>query len=236
VTGPFAAILFDIDGTLVRAGGAGRRAVVAALEAHGGPVDDRVREMKFDGMTDRLIVREALAFTGAPFSEAACDAILARYVAALELELVEAPGFRVLPGADQTLRALAARATPYGLCTGNVAAGARLKLRRGGLDGHFDWSSAGPHGFAEDGEARELLVAAAVARVSARLARPVRPAEVLIVGDTPRDVSAARAVGCAVLGVATGNFDAAALAACGPDAVAETLEDAVARRLLGLPS
>jgi phosphoglycolate phosphatase len=234
VTAPFAAILFDIDGTLVRAGGAGRRAVVAALEAHGGPVDARVHQMKFDGMTDRLIVREALAFSGATFTEAACDAILARYVAALELELVEAPGFVTLPGAARTLGALAERAIPFGLCTGNVAAGARLKLRRAALDGHFDWSPAGLHGFAEDGEARERLVAVAVARVGAGLGRRVRPAEVLIVGDTPRDVQAARAVGCAVLCVATGNFDAAALAATGPDAVAETLEDDVARRLLGL--
>jgi phosphoglycolate phosphatase len=234
VTSSFAAILFDVDGTLVRAGGAGRRAVVAALEGHGGSVDARVHQMQFDGMTDRLIVREALGFGGTPFSEAACDAILARYVVALERELEEAPGFRVLPGAAETLGALGARGTPFGLCTGNVAAGARLKLRRAALDGHFDWSPAGLHGFAEDGEARDRLVAAALSRVRARLGREVRPAEVLIVGDTPRDVQAARAVGCAVLCVATGNFDAAALAASGPDAVAETLEDAVARRLLGL--
>jgi len=64
--------------------------------------------------------------------------------------------------------------------------------------------------------------------------RAVAPAEVLIIGDTPRDVEAAREVGCAVLCVATGNFDAAALAAHRPDAVAESLEHAEARRLLGL--
>jgi phosphoglycolate phosphatase-like HAD superfamily hydrolase len=230
---PFAALLFDIDGTLLRAGGAGRRAFTRAMEDLTGPVAEPVTLMRFDGMTDRLIVREALALSDRAFDPALAEAILTRYLHHLPGEL-DSPGFRVLPGAAGTLALLQARRAAIGLCTGNLALGARLKLRHGGLDGFFDWSPAGMHGFAEDGEARPRLVEAAVARVSASLRRPVPPSQVLIIGDTPRDVTAAREVGCAVLCVATGNFDAAALRACRPDAVAESLEHPDARRLLGL--
>jgi phosphoglycolate phosphatase-like HAD superfamily hydrolase len=229
VTTAYAAYLFDIDGTLLRAGGAGRRAFTMAMEELTGPVAD----MKFDGMTDRMIVREALALSGRAWDPGLADAILARYLEHLPSQL-PSPAFRVLPGAADTLAALEARGAALGLCTGNLALGARLKLRHAGLEAHFDWSPAGLHGFAEDGEARALLVAAAVARVGAALGRPVAPSEVLVVGDTPRDVAAAREVGCAVLCVATGNFDAAALLACHPDGVAESLRHPEALRLLGL--
>jgi phosphoglycolate phosphatase-like HAD superfamily hydrolase len=228
-----AAYLFDIDGTLLRAGGAGRRAFSRAMRELTGPVVEGVAEMKFDGMTDRLIVREALALSGLAWEERLAGAILARYLERLPEEL-DSPSFKVLPGAAATLGQLQARGAAIGLCTGNLAVGARLKLRHAGLDGFFDWSPAGLHGFAEDGEARAHLVAAAVSRVSSALGRQVPPAEVLIIGDTPRDVSAAREVGCRVLCVATGNFDARALAAVRPDAVAESLEHPEARRLLGL--
>jgi phosphoglycolate phosphatase-like HAD superfamily hydrolase len=229
----FAAYLFDIDGTLLRAGGAGRRAFNRAMAELTGPVVEGVAEMKFDGMTDKLIVREALALSGLAWEAGLADAILARYLTHLPGEL-DTPAFRVLPGAAATLGALRAGGTALGLCTGNLALGARLKLRQAGLEGFFDWSPGGMHGFAEDGEARSRLVAAAVARVSTALGRDVDPAEVLIIGDTPRDVSAAREIGCRVLCVATGNFDLPTLAAIHPDAVAESLEAPEARRLLGL--
>jgi phosphoglycolate phosphatase-like HAD superfamily hydrolase len=193
---------------------------------------DHIAAMRFDGMTDRGIVREALGLLGRPFDEGGCEALLARYVEHLRAE-ISGPGFRVLPGVPSLLEALSARGVPYGLCTGNVVAGARVKLAQGGLDGFFDWSPRGMHGFAEDGEARERVVAAAVRRVSAGLGREVPSREVLVVGDTPRDVTAAHAVGCPALGVTTGNFDAAALRAAGADAVVESLESPEARRLLG---
>jgi phosphoglycolate phosphatase len=233
VTSRFAAFLFDIDGTLLRAGGAGRRAFTRAMEDLAGPVAEPVHAMKFDGMTDRMIVREALSLSSRDYDPVLADAILVRYLEHLPGEL-DSPAFRVLPGAAGTLGALRSRGAAIGLCTGNLAGGARLKLRHAGLDAFFDWSPAGMHGFGEDGEARSRLVAAAVARVSSTLGRAVAPAEILIVGDTPRDVWAAREVGCAVLGVATGNYDAAALLACGPDAVAPSLEHPHARHQLGL--
>lgn len=231
MSGPFAVVLFDIDGTLVDAAGAGRRSLERALEERCGPLAGRLASLRLDGMTDRLIVREALALLAETFSEAACDLVLARYVEHLGREIGH-PAYAVLPGVAPLLEALAAAALPFGLCTGNVVEGARLKLARGGLDRHFEW---GPHaigGFADDGEARERVVAAALRRASARLGRTLHAREALVVGDTPRDVAAARHVGCPVLAVATGRYGADDLAACGADHVVQTLADPAALRLL----
>jgi phosphoglycolate phosphatase-like HAD superfamily hydrolase len=198
-------VLWDIDGTLVNAGGAGRRAFERAVVDFVGPFDGALRELRLDGMTDRLIVREALTILGKPHTDALCDELLGRYVEHLRGE-IHGPGFEVLPAAAETLATLRAAARPFGLCTGNVIDGARVKLAHGGLDGFFEWGEGAIAGFAADGEAREDVVAAALRRATARLGRPVQPGEALVVGDTPRDVTAAHRHGCPVLAVATGRF------------------------------
>jgi phosphoglycolate phosphatase len=228
----FQVYLLDVDGTLIHCGGAGRRSLERSLAERCGPFDGALTALRLDGMTDRLIVREALGLLGHPFSEASCDAVLDRYLAFLEAEIA-APGYRVLPGVVAALDALRARGAPYGLCTGNVVGGARVKLARGGLDRYFDWSPAAIGGFASDGEARERIVLAALRRAAERLGAPVEARDALVIGDTPRDVEAAHLAGCPVLGVATGRFDAGALRAAGADFVVGTLEDPEARRLLG---
>jgi phosphoglycolate phosphatase-like HAD superfamily hydrolase len=230
VTRP-AVILWDVDGTLISCGGAGRRSLERALQDRCGPLDGALATLRLDGMTDRLIVREALALLAHAWSEDACDAVLARYLEHLGGE-IGGPGYEVLPGAAAALEALRARGAAYGLCTGNVAEGARVKLARGGLDRYFEWGPDAIGGFAADGEAREWGVAAAIRRAAARLGRPLAPGEALVVGDTPRDVSAAHAVGCPVLAVATGRYGVEALRAAGADHVVPTLEDAGAFRLL----
>jgi len=217
-------LLFDIDGTLVHAGGAGRRSIERALREHCGELDGALAHLRLDGMTDRLIVREALAALGRPFDDALCDRILARYVELLAEE-IHRPGYRVLPGVAELLETLARRGAFVGLCTGNVSTGARIKLGRGGLDRYFDWSADGVNGFAADGEARERIVEAVLGRAARRLGRPFHGREAMVIGDTPRDVAAARAAGVPVLAVATGRFSAEELRASGPDLVAETLGD-----------
>jgi phosphoglycolate phosphatase len=223
----FAVLLFDVDGTLVHAGGAGRRALEQAMDEHLGVAarqgDAWLAGIKLDGMTDRRIVREAMRAARQPFGEALCDQILSTYTDRLERE-IENPGYAVLPGVRELLEELSARCATIGLCTGNVLRGARIKLARGGLDRHFGFDAGDVHGFASDGEAREHIVAAALRRASERLGRQLDPGEALIIGDTPRDVAAARAVGCPVLAVATGHFDVQALRAEGADHVVPTLE------------
>ncbi|GEJ55609.1 HAD family hydrolase [Anaeromyxobacter diazotrophicus] len=230
-------LLFDIDGTLLHCGGAGRRALERAMEEHLGgavrPEETWLSGMKLDGMTDRLIVREAMLAVGHPFEEALCDRILDTYADHLEQE-IHGPGYEVLPGVPALLADLAAAGRTVGLCTGNIRRGARIKLGRGGLDRFFGFDDGGVYGFAGDGEAREHIVAAAVRRASARLGRALAPEEALVIGDTPRDVTAARAAGCPVLAVATGRFSVEALRAEGPDHVVPTLERAHVGALLGV--
>ena len=231
MTLPWAVYLFDVDGTLVSAGGAGRRAFERAVGDHCEPPDGKLGALRLDGMTDRLIVRETLRLLGRPFDAALCDVLLARYVEHLRAE-IHGPGYAVLPGVVDALEALRARGGLVALCTGNVVEGARLKLARGGLDRYFDWGASAVCGFAADGEEREHVVRAALARASARIGRPVAPREALVIGDTPRDVAAAHAVGIPVLGVATGRYAEAELRAAGADHVAASLADACARRVL----
>jgi phosphoglycolate phosphatase-like HAD superfamily hydrolase len=219
----FQVVLLDVDGTLVQCAGAGRRSIERAIREHCGRVDGDLAALQLDGSTDRLIIRDAMTLLERAFDDAGCDAVLARYVLHLEQELLD-PAFHVLPGVVAALDALRARALPYGLCTGNVRDGARLKLRRGGLDAYFDWSDAAIGGFGADGEARDRVVGAALARAAARLG-PVAPAQALIVGDTPRDIEAAHRVGCPVLAVATGRYRAAELTALGAEHVFESLAD-----------
>jgi phosphoglycolate phosphatase len=223
-------VLFDGDGTLVHAAGAGRRALERVLAAEFGQVENALAGMRLDGMTDRLIVREVLVALGRAFEDALCDRLLADYVLALREE-IHGPGFRVLPGVPEVLLALSAAGATTGLCTGNVAEGARLKLARGGIDGFFEWGPGAIAGFAHDGEARELLVRAALDRGAASLGAPLAPADALVVGDTPRDVSAARAHGVPVLGVATGRFGVAELREAGADGVLPSLEGAASALL-----
>jgi phosphoglycolate phosphatase len=226
----FRVVLLDVDGTLVQCAGAGRRSIERAVRDHCALPAGDLTALSLDGSTDRLIIREAMALLERAFDDALCDAVLARYLRHLEEELRD-PGFHVLPGVVAALDALRARGIPYGLCTGNVRDGARLKLGRGGLDGYFEWHDSAIGGFAADGEARDRVVTAALARASARLG-PVAPAQALVVGDTPRDIDAAHRVGCPVLAVATGRYRAAELAGLGAEHVFDSLADPRALALM----
>jgi phosphoglycolate phosphatase-like HAD superfamily hydrolase len=228
---PFAVYLFDVDGTLVSAGGAGRRAFERAVADRYGPLDGALHGLRLDGLTDRLIVRKALELLGRSFDDACCDGLLDRYVEHLRTE-IQGPGYAVLPGVVAALESLGARGAVVGLCTGNVVEGARLKLGRGGLDRYFDWGASAVCGFASDGEEREKLVHAALRRASARLGRDVPAREALVVGDTPRDVDAAHHAGCPVLAVATGRYGEGELRACGADHVVPALDRREALRVL----
>ncbi|HVP68972.1 MAG TPA: HAD family hydrolase [Anaeromyxobacteraceae bacterium] len=223
-------LLFDVDGTLVHAGGAGRRALERVMRAELGAIDGALARLRLDGMTDRLIVREVLEAVGRPFDDALCDRLLADYVGALREE-IDGPGFAVLPGVHALLDELSRAGASLGLCTGNVPEGARIKLARGRLDGFFAWGPDAIAGFADDGEARELLVRAALDRAARHRGHPVAPSDFLVIGDTPRDVVAARAHGVPVLAVATGRYRADELRTAGAHAVRATLEGAAAELL-----
>jgi phosphoglycolate phosphatase-like HAD superfamily hydrolase len=220
-------LLFDIDGTLVTAGGAGRRALERAASAVYGPAAiEALGQLRFDGMTDMLILRETCGRLGRSFEAAECTRIFATYVDVLAEELPRGR-YLVHDGVPDLLVALPRAGALLGLGTGNVRGGAMAKLAHGGLHHHFDFG-----GFGEDGESREEILRAALGRAAQIAGAPVSPADAIVIGDTPRDVEAARAIGCGAIGVATGRFDRASLLAAGAHRVFATLADPGAMEVL----
>ena len=128
-------------------------------------------------------------------------------------------GYKVLPGVPERLRQLSRDGHLLGIITGNGAGAVHIQLPRGDLNRWFTFGA-----YAAAGLDRAGIVREAVGRGEAILGRDVPNAEVHVVGDTPRDIDAAHAVGCTAIGVATGHYDAAALRAAGADHVLETLE------------
>lgn len=209
--------LFDIDGTLIRSNGAGRRAMQRALRSTAGTAgpDDH----RYDGKTDRQIVREALvhASVGDEEMERQISEVLERYLDELATELAGSDhGAQQLPGAAELLDAVESRDDlVLGLLTGNLLTGAERKLRAVGIDPSRFVVGA----FGSDHEHRHELPAIARDRASAHLGRAVPSEACVIIGDTPNDVACARPIGARAIAVATGGYDMESLAACRPEAV-----------------
>ncbi len=215
-------VLFDLDGTLLWTDGAGRRAIHRSLREVLG-IEHPAAGFRFDGRTDPEIVRLLAAAAGKPFGDDTVAEVLRRYVALLDEEL-DRPGHvtTVYPGVRELLAALEGRADCLlGLLTGNVVDGARLKLRSAGLDiARFRVGA-----FGSDHADRPALPAIARRRIEALLGAPVRGADVVIVGDTPADVTCGRDIGARAIGVATGSFSVPELLAAGADAALADLSD-----------
>lgn len=200
-------LLFDIDGTLLSTGGAGRRAIERAFERRCGR-RDACAHFSFAGMTDRAIARAGLVAVGEPASEAAIDALLESYLELLAEEVAGAKSYFLHRGIEAALAAVAGRAEcAVGLGTGNIEEGARLKLSRVGIHDRFRFG-----GFGSDHEDRAELLRIGARRGAAELAVPVEKCRVVVIGDTPRDIAAARAIGAESIAVATGPFTADELA------------------------
>jgi phosphoglycolate phosphatase len=205
-------LLFDIDGTLMRSGGASFRAMERAFAELFG-VGGATRGVVPHGKTDPLILREILHRHHLLEGDdgAALAALQALYERFLPEEMPRAPAV-LMPGVRELLAALqAAPDTLLGLLTGNFERGARVKLDRFGLNRYFAFGAFG----SDDGD-RNRLPAIAVARAEALLGRPLGLGpHVVVIGDTPRDVECALASGAAAVGVATGSYSVAELEAAG---------------------
>ena len=213
------AVLFDIDGTLLASGGAGKAALESAF-TEVFRLALRV-QVPYSGRTDRAISRDLMSLHGIEPSAENWQRLLAVYLARLPDSLNRHHG-RVLPGILAILQALQARGDiALGLLTGNVRAGARVKLGHFGLFEHFAFGGFGDHHFDRDDVAREALGA-----VHAHVGADVRPECVWVIGDTPLDVRCARAIGAKVVAVATGVHTCAQLRDAQPDLTLPDLADA----------
>jgi len=214
-------ILFDLDGTLVSTGGAGLRALdVAFLSLQ--RLARASEGILFAGRVDPVIIKDIfhLKLRRTP-SEKEMGNLTDHYLAALAMELASAPGYRVLDGVEGLLAALSARLdVVLALGTGNLEAGARLKLERSGLNSYF---AVG--GFGSDAEERAEVLRFGVRRAEEKTGTRFSPRDVFVVGDTPFDVAAGKALGAVTVAVGSGHASRDELLAAGPDRFFNSLAD-----------
>ena len=226
-------VLFDIDGTILWSDGAGRRAVTQALEEVFGTAIPQGHE--FDGKTDPQIVRELMiraGLDGDVITERLPKA-LDRYLLLLRDELSRiGDSNHIFPGVPPLLDALEQRDDVLlGLLTGNIQPGAHAKLRAVGLDPNRFKVGA----FGSDHASRPELPAVARQRAESFLGHEVAGEDVIVIGDTPADMSCGNGIGARAIGVATGRYSVEQLTECNEGVVFANLADtaAVMRAILG---
>jgi phosphoglycolate phosphatase-like HAD superfamily hydrolase len=213
--------LFDIDGTLLLSGGAGKRALERVFQQRYG-VADAMDGISPNGLTDPIIVERMFHKLGRAAEANEIMSLIAAYEALLPAEVAASTRFRLMPAARETIERLATRGARLGLATGNTEVGARIKLSRADLWKHFRCG-----GYGSDSRDRARLVAVAIDRANS--CWDCTHEDVLVIGDTPLDVHAAKAVGARCLAVATGGHSMDELSAAGADEVFPTLTEAMPR-------
>lgn len=211
--------LFDIDGTLITSGGAGEWALRRAVQARFGAEDD-LSKIVLAGATDAAIAGELLKNNGLAESGDNIAALLDTYLHFLAEEMPKRHG-RIMPGILPLLEALRARRDcVLGLLTGNLARGAEIKLSHYGVWDYFEFGA-----FADDSRDRNRLGHFARARAEGAHGIEFPPERIFILGDTPRDIECARAIGAVAVAIATGDYSPEMLAAENPDFLFSDLSD-----------
>jgi phosphoglycolate phosphatase len=215
-----AVALFDIDETLVHTGGAGARSwryafdrlygIPADIGAHtsAGETDPEVGEKTFRGVLGRDPSKEEMA------------RIYALYLLHLSDDIWTSPGYRVLEGAVETLHRLSESGVVLGIVSGAMEGAARTKLTPANLNRFFVFG-----GYGSDSRDRGELIRVAVRRASELRDEPLERTDVVVVGDTPHDVEAARSAGVGCVAVASGKYSVEQLGGAGADHVLSSLKE-----------
>ncbi len=214
-------VLFDIDGTLIYSGKTGRKALGRVLKELYGWGED-LSGIAVEGRTDPATAKAAfLKYRGEPPTEAELSQVFELYVQKLPPEVQKSETFRVLPGVEPLLEQLSQKTgVAVGIATGNIEAGARIKLERAGLNRYLPFG-----GFGSDSPDRTALTRIAIERGRKKLSGAGGLNEILVVGDTPLDVKSGREAGARTVGVATGSWTADDLSRAGADVVLSDLTD-----------
>jgi len=218
---PRVLLLFDIDGTLLLSGGAGSRALDQAFHQEFG-LEEAMAGVAVGGRTDPAILKEVFRTklrreaTGEELTR-----VLDAYLPLLGETLQASDNYRLMPHVPSVLKQLG-EGGGHCMCiaTGNIRAAANAKLARGGLEKHF---VAGGYGC--DAEDRGELVSIAIERGRAAGKAHYDASEVVVIGDTDKDVAAAKANGVRCVAVRTGVVsEPGVLEKAGADVVLDTLE------------
>ena len=217
-----AVILFDIDGTLLKPGDTVHQQALldAVAEVYG--VQASLEGVPLGGMLDSQIVRLALEKESMPLET--IRQRLAQTMQRMGERYVELLGDGerrswLLPGVEALIARMAPEFT-LSVLTGNATGVARAKLAAAGIGNYFPYGA-----FGDSADHRHELVPVAVELVRVQTGFAPQPGQVVLIGDTPRDIEAAKASGSRVVAVATGRYGIEELADHGPDVVFPTLED-----------
>ena len=220
-------VLFDVDGTLVHTGGAGKnafaRTFAVAFNAH-----DGVKKVSFAGRTDVSLARELFGIHGIAATPENFQRFFGHYAFCLDHVMQNANG-GVCHGVSEFIADLLALPEPpmLGLLTGNIRLGAEIKLR------HYDlWEKFETGAFADDHEDRNHIAVAALERGRRILGTNLQPQEIVVVGDTPFDIRCGKFIGAKVLAVATGGAKLHELKPHSPDWLVEDLSKIGAREIV----
>src|SRR5712692_4440022 len=214
-------VLFDVDGTLISARGAGRRAMRVAFERVFGTAGG-IDRYDLRGRTDTRIVHDVMTAEGwepARVKER-LDEFFEVYVGGLTTEIGDGRNVITLPGVAAVVERLDQSAAVLGLVTGNIEEGARVKLLPTGL-----WPRFQVGAFGSDHMDRRRLPSLAARRAHALLGTAFSPRDVIVIGDTPHDIDCARAFGAVAVAVATGQHTRDELLAEKPDLFFDDLSD-----------
>lgn len=215
-------VLFDLDGTILCTMGAGPRAMQSAGKLLFGDLFD-LDGVCAAGGVDPHLFRMAFRASGHEPTDDLAAAFVETYATELSGELERANGdVTILPGVADLLEAVhLAEHLALGLLTGNYTRTGPIKLAAAGLDTErFEVRVYG-----DDGPDRPSLVPVGMERYTERRGRPIDPRDVIVVGDTPKDIDCAHAHGARCLAVATGPYDFDSLVAAGADRVVADLSD-----------
>lgn len=210
-------VLFDIDGTLITAGGAGTRSMNLAFEELFG-IRGAFSGITMAGKTDIQIIREGLRTHGLTYNDGNLEKMTKMYIRFLRREIYN-PFRKVKPGIRESLKILQDLNIPVGLLTGNLKDGAEIKL---GACGIYEYFLDGA--FGSDNEDRDKLLPIAVAKFSGRGHKFIEQ-NCIVIGDTPLDVRCAKIHGAFCIAVATGPYSKVALMDTDADIVLDSLEE-----------
>jgi phosphoglycolate phosphatase-like HAD superfamily hydrolase len=218
--------LFDVDGTLVT--GLGKTSGV-----HGKSYDAALatvynltasyKEINVQGMIDPQIIVEIVQT-----HEISRDKAMEKLPQVFQVmrnyiqEHKHEAHYETLPSVKTLLELLHSKHVLIGLLTGNLIEAAKMKLEPAGLWKYVNFGAYGPEASSLK---RVELVSVAQSKVSELLKRDVALSELVIIGDTPKDIECAKQGGITSIGVATGMYTIKNLEQAGADLTVDSLEE-----------